>query len=1279
MSVTIKFDNAGMPELPTCILSKRSGEHIGVLTNITNVHFTDNFNSSSEFSFVIYKNANGKLCNYWKDIRDERIIYIPEWSKWFEIHVEITEDNDCTKTVTAISLCEEELSKIYLYDIEINTTDDIERSDYVKTVIYNKNNANGSLLNRILKDKAQHYKILHVDTSIAKLQRTFSFDNISIYDAFQEIAEEIHCLFVFGAWDENHESFRTISVYDLESVCNDCEHRDEFLNNTCTKCGSNNITQGYGEDTTIFVSTENLSDDINYSENKESVKNCFRLKSGDEDMDAAIANCNPSGSLYLQYITDRTKEDMSEELVNKLNTYDEENDYYTNRYNCIITNTLLNNYNQLVEKYKIYDKNLKTITSPIVGYKNLMNIYYDTIDFSGYLKNSLMPPMQISETTAKSQAALLTQSNLSPVSVENINYISLATANSTVLAYAKVYIDTSKYKITVNSSSISGTVWTGNFKIESYSDEEDTAISKTINVTFNNNYENFTRQKIDKILSKDNYDLSIVGLFKNDINTFKIELKKYSLSYLQIFHESCQSCLDILIEQGISDKSSQTDLYNSLYKPYFNKLNIISEEILLREKEINIITGKYDLNGRLITNGIQSIINKCRKDILNKLDFQKYLGDYWNEFCSFRNEDLWKNDNYISDGLNNAQLFQRAEEFLEAAKKELIKSATMQHSISSSLKNLLVMDCFKPITKFFSVGNWIRLLVDEKIYKLRIINYEIDYEDLSKLSVTFSDVVEQLGTISDLKDILNQSKSISSSYSSIKHQAEKMEVSDNYVKDWLEKGFNATTTKIVNNAENQSVVYDEHGMLFRELDPLTNSYLPTQLKIINSTLAVTTNAWETSSVGVGKFIYFDPEDKQYKTGYGVIADTIVGNIILGKSVGIYNEAGTLTFNTNGLEVKNGNNSFKVNPNADKMLSLNYNGSELFSVSKNSAKLCGFNINNRAIYNGTESINSKNKGIYIGQDGINITTGENSFKVNPNADILLSIANKTENIFYIDKNGKLHIKGDGSGLDISTNSSITMKVNKNNIISSINQSAESVSINATKINLNGIVTANQNFKILSDGSMEAKNGTFSGNLNFDSASISSNGVFKSWGRTQEGADIAMQIDRARLTILNNNYNRFILENWQYGVVMSVYDDNPNLVFFCVSAPDRKVTINGSLTVSGAKSRVAETDNYSNRLLYCYEMSTPMFGDIGEAKTDMDGECLIYLDDIFSETVNTNIEYQVFLQKEGEGDIWIAEKAVSYFIVKGTPNLKFAWEIKVKQKNFEYDRLEISKEF
>ena len=56
-----------------------------------------------------------------------------------------------------------------------------------------------------------------------------------------------------------------------------------------------------------------------------------------------------------------------------------------------------------------------------------------------------------------------------------------------------------------------------------------------------------------------------------------------------------------------------------------------------------------------------------------------------------------------------------------------------------------------------------------------------------------------------------------------------------------------------------------------------------------------------------------------------------------------------------------------------------------------------------------------------------------------------------------------------------------KVSKNNIISEINQTAETIKIQASKIKLEGLVTANSNFKILTDGSIEAKNADISGNI------------------------------------------------------------------------------------------------------------------------------------------------------------------------------------------------------
>ena len=116
------------------------------------------------------------------------------------------------------------------------------------------------------------------------------------------------------------------------------------------------------------------------------------------------------------------------------------------------------------------------------------------------------------------------------------------------------------------------------------------------------------------------------------------------------------------------------------------------------------------------------------------------------------------------------------------------------------------------------------------------------------------------------------------------------------------------------------------------------------------------------------------------------------------------------------------------------------------------------------------------------------------------------------------------------------------------------------------------------------------------------------------------------------------------------------------------------VNGNISVSGTKARAVKTENYADRALYCYETPTPLFGDIGEARIGDDGLCYVDIDDIFSETIENNVEYQVFLQKEGDGDCWVSDKARQYFIIEGTPGLKVAWELKAKQKGYAMKRLD-----
>ncbi|MBO5828712.1 MAG: hypothetical protein J6R59_09705 [Paludibacteraceae bacterium] len=971
MAIDIKFDLARNPEPPTIILANRNGNKLGQLkVNEDSIDLIDKFNDASEISFTVNKYIDGKLTPLWDKLLDFKLIYCKEWDLWFEATVELDEETESVKTVFCTQLGQAELSQIMLYNVEINTEEDIERDDYKISILYDKENPKASILNRML-EKAPHYSIAYVDPTIAKIQRTFSFDGTSICDAFKEVAEEIGCLFVYNSnSDEDGKIQRTISVYDLQQNCNGCGHRGDFTEH-CPKCNSTDINcnETVFKDTLIFVTSDELaSKGIELKTDTDAVKNCFKLEAGDDLMTATIRNCNPNGTDYIWYFSDAVKEDMTEELAEKIESYSAQySDYYKN-YESDIDENSISEYNTLVDKYSKYNEDLQKITSPIVGYPNLMNAYYNTIDLALYLESGLMPNVEMSETSAVEQASLLRTATLSPVAVDTdyVEAISLSTANSAILSMAKIVVKPT-YKVEINTATISdvedGKLWKGDFCITNYSDEDDTAISEVIIVKVNNDTETFIKQKIDKSLNKDNTDdLSISGLFKKDYDEFCVELKKYALNPLKSFYDACDSCLNILIDQGAADKNISPDLYEGLYKPYYDKSSAITKEIKLREEEIAVIEGVYDKtdenNPILITKGLQQCIEEHRNKIQDALDFEKYLGEnLWLEFCAYRREDTYSNDNYISDGLNNAELFKKASEFYEVAQNEIYKSSELQHSISTSLNNLLAIDKFKILVDSFNVGNWIRVQVDDKVFKLRLLEYEIDFGNFDNIPVEFSDVTKIKNGITDLESVFSQASSMATSYNTVQRQAEQGEKGNNIVNHWVEKGLDATNTRIIGGADNQTQSWDKHGMLFKKYDSITDTYEDTQLKIINSTLAITDDNWETVKTAVGAYYYYHPATGKLTKAYGVNAETLVGKLILGEQLGIYNESGSLSFDNKGFIVADRNN-------------------------------------------------------------------KNSFRVDPNSDVLVAINNGIEDVFYIDSNGKLHITGDGAGLEISESTTIT---------------------------------------------------------------------------------------------------------------------------------------------------------------------------------------------------------------------------------------------------------------
>ena len=295
-----------------------------------------------------------------------------------------------------------------------------------------------------------------------------------------------------------------------------------------------------------------------------------------------------------------------------------------------------------------------------------------------------------------------------------------------------------------------------------------------------------------------------------------------------------------------------------------------------------------------------------------------------------------------------------------------------------------------------------------------------------------------------------------------------------------------------------------------------------------------------------------------------------------------------------------------------------------------------------------------QGIYRGSDGklyINFTYARGG-------ELSLGGLNNTNGeLKMYDAKNTLVGQWNKDGLDISKGtirgSKIILKDVLDTIVGYTSDSKESL-----KIDWSGLKISCYGYPFVGNGLISIEPTLFSG------LQISSN---------NDGSGKTSFCGENGLAIMKNNSKG--MATWMPGQLDNVAYMNYNEITVQTGFMKKISTITPTeISTTGSKSRIIQTENYNKRLQYCYETPTPMFGDIGTAQTDETGKCYIDIDDVFQETVNTDVEYQVFLQKEGKGDLWIEEKTPTYFLVKGTENLKFSWELKVVQRDYEFERLE-----
>lgn len=429
----------------------------------------------------------------------------------------------------------------------------------------------------------------------------------------------------------------------------------------------------------------------------------------------------------------------------------------------------------------------------------------------------------------------------------------------------------------------------------------------------------------------------------------------YGLYMLEDRQKSYKNIDEVYCAQGMNVSSS---IQYQSYLDNKKKLDAVTTELAVRQSEVDAALADYN------------VVYEKLKSVQSELDMDKWFTkDEWIELDSYVIEETYSNDNFsISDNTDDSELFCVEKELYDVAWKDLSKKCRPQYQYSSTLSNVLTIPQFKGFLKYFQLGNFIRMATDyDTVIKLRLISFTVDYNDTSKIDVTFSDAIRVHDIYEDASSIQAQANSAAMSFQFNKDQYDKSVNQSNFVEEMRKYGLDVANIPV----KNQHQSWDETGMWFRQWNEQKNDFDPEQIKIINNQIVFSDDGFQSAKMAIGKI----PIDKNGNTVYAVNAEAILGKLFLGEYLTLQNNSATYKFDDAGFIAKSGNNSVRIQPNQS---------GELFSIYKGNNKQFYVDSDGNVHFTGDLTGSS---GTFSGNiSGGSINLGNGTFTVDENGNM-----------------------------------------------------------------------------------------------------------------------------------------------------------------------------------------------------------------------------------------------------------------------------------------------------
>lgn len=201
-------------------------------------------------------------------------------------------------------------------------------------------------------------------------------------------------------------------------------------------------------------------------------------------------------------------------------------------------------------------------------------------------------------------------------------------------------------------------------------------------------------------------------------------------------------------------------------------------------------------------------------------------------------------------------------------------------------------------------GNWVYPYLQE---------IEINYEDPDSFTMKFGNRFRLSNDTYTFNELHNETTSAVSSVGSLLSAVSQPVVNGTIdaVTSYMKTALNLANQSIKATEDNE-FTFGSYGIKGRQKsdeDGNINGYSPEQLWISNNKICFTNDGWTTTKAVFGKVLVGGKES------YGLIADSIVGSLIMGNNLIISNSNKTLTMNEDGLTVKNDTITMNMNPDS----------------------------------------------------------------------------------------------------------------------------------------------------------------------------------------------------------------------------------------------------------------------------------------------------------------------------------------------------------------------------